>query len=278
MQPTLNHLLQLQELTVARAQQAASMPGARLSELDASVDALLRDLPDPIANQFRRLAKKDLLVLAPVSNSVCAACGIALPVSMVQAVRMADALRHCPNCARILYCPEVPLRGRVQRPSRRNPVKTGVSRFSTPGLMVPRLSAAGRDEAVAELCQKLEQEGFMDDASVLIEAALRREAIAGTAVDHGLAFPHVRGVEGGGLTLALGLSRKGIAFGGPGRTLTRVIFFMVIPTAASAFYLRLLAGLTQAFRDKDRVRALLKTETSEELWKALLRATRSTVR
>ena len=37
-----------------------------------------------------------------------------------------------------------------------------------------------------------------------------------TAVDNAIAFPHVRGVEGGALNLALGVSKKGIKFGGPG--------------------------------------------------------------
>ena len=50
-------------------------------------------------------------------------------------------------------------------------------------------------------------------------------------------------MEGGGLTLAMGLSSKGIKFGGPARSLTRIVFLIVIPSAASAFYLKLLAGL-----------------------------------
>jgi PTS system fructose-specific IIA component len=278
MRKTINHLTQLQELNVARAQQEASMPGARLSELDASISSLLDDLPPQVASQFRRLSKKDLVVLAPVGNNVCTACGMALPVSLVQSVRMEEALFYCPSCARILFYPETKLRGKAQRRPRFGPEKIGVARFSAPSLMVARLQATTREEAIAELCEKMEEEGFVDDASILVEAALRREAIASTGVDHGLAFPHVRGVEGGGLTMALGLSPKGIKFGGPGRSLTRIIFFVVIPTAASAFYLRLLSGLTQALRDKERRDKLLAAKTEDELWRILLRLTRTTVR
>ena len=64
------------------------------------------------------------------------------------------------------------------------------------------------------------------ERSDLIEEALRREAILSTAVDHGLAFPHVRGVEGGGLALALGVSEKGIDFGGLAKSKTRLVFFI----------------------------------------------------
>ena len=278
MRKTINHLTQLQELSVARAQHEASMPGARLAQLDASIASLLDDLPEQVASQYRRLLKKDLIVLAPVGNNVCTACGMALPVSLVQQVRAEEALYYCPNCARILFYPGIRMRGKAQRRPRFQAEKTGVARFSAPSLMIPRLEAATRDEAITELCEKLQEEGFVDDASMLVEAALKREAIDSTGVDHGLAFPHVRGVEGGGLTMALGLSPKGIKFGGPGRTLTRIVFFVVIPTAASAFYLRLLSGLTQSFQDKERREKLLQAATSDELWKTLLRFTRTTVR
>jgi mannitol/fructose-specific phosphotransferase system IIA component (Ntr-type) len=93
-------------------------------------------------------------------------------------------------------------------------------------------------------------------------------------VDHGIAFPHVRGVEGGGLTLALGLSPKGVRFGAASRSLTRIVFLIVIPTAASAFYLKLLAGLTQTFREDKNRELLLEADTPQDLWKALSRTTR----
>ena len=55
--------------------------------------------------------------------------------------------------------------------------------------------------------------GFVEDTATVTELALRRRAIVSTAVEHGLAFPHVRDVEGGGLTFAVGLKEKGLDFG-----------------------------------------------------------------
>ncbi len=127
---------------------------------------------------------------------------------------------------------------------------------------------------LAELCQKLEDEGFVDDAGKLLEAALQREAIVSTAVESGLAFPHVRCIEGGALTLALGIAPKGIKFDPAGKASTRIVFFMVIPTAASAFYLKLLSGLAQVFQKAENRDKLLEADTSEKLWKALMKTTR----
>lgn len=277
-QHLINSMIQLQELCVARAQHQASHEGRRLETLDASIQSLTDALPEPSRTQFVKLQQKGLLIIVPVANGVCSACGMTLPKSLIQSIRLAETLHHCPNCARILYYPEVALRGQGKRRPRNVPVKTGIARFSAPELMVPSMSAQTMEETLTELIEKLEEEGFIVDGRQVLEEALKREAVASTAVDHGLAFPHVRGVEGGGLTMALGLSPKGIRFDPQSRSLTRAIFFMVIPTAASCFYLKLLAGLNQTFRDKEHRDKLLEASTAEDVWKALNRLTRSSVK
>jgi PTS system nitrogen regulatory IIA component len=118
----------------------------------------------------------------------------------------------------------------------------------------------------------------VENADQLLDLALQREAIISTAVDSGMAFPHVRGVEGGGLSMTLGIHKKGIHFGGPGRTRTRIFFFMVIPTATSAFYMKLISGLAQTFRQKEVREELLTAENEEELWKVLVRQTRKVIK
>jgi len=54
---------------------------------------------------------------------------------------------------------------------------------------------------------------------------------------------------------------------------------MVIPTATSAFYLKLLSGLSQTFRDIESRDALLAAaDDPEALWKALIKSTRKTIK
>ena len=277
MQKTINHLVQLQELTLARAEQEASMPGSQLGQLDQAIDTMMNELQPDVQSTFRRMLKKSSLAMVPIANKNCSACGMSLPVSLIQAVRTAEKLQACPNCGRLLYyTTTAPRQVGVSKGRRRSePPKVGVERFSAPNLMIPRLAATDRDGAIAEICHLMQAEKFIDNGDLLREEALKREAIVSTAVDQGLAFPHVRGVEGGGLTLALAVSEKGIKFGGPSRTLTRIIFFLVIPTAASAFYLKLLSGLTDACRKEDSRTKLLEAETPEALWNALLKVTKS---
>jgi mannitol/fructose-specific phosphotransferase system IIA component (Ntr-type) len=280
MQKVINQLVQLQELTFARAEQDSAMEGGHLAQLDQSIESMIAALPEDIQSTFVRMLKKSPLAIVPVSNKNCSACNMSLTLSLVQAVRTAERLNACPNCGRLLYYTTVAPRqlGSLAGTRRRSePPKVGIERFSSVDLMIPRLEATDRDGAIAEIAHLMEEKKFIDSGSLLTEEALKREAIVSTAVDHGLAFPHVRGVDGGGLTLALGISEKGIKFGGASRTLTRIIFFMTIPTAASAFYLKLLSGLTQAFRKEEAREKLLACDQPDELWKQLVKLTKTTI-
>lgn len=274
----INQMIQLQELIVANLQKKASMPKVRLEELEKAIGALGSDLPLQIKTHFNRLIQKHPEAIVPISTGICAGCGMALTKSLVNSVHKAEQMHRCPNCARYLYYPEQLIErertNRVYGEAR----KTGIGRFTSPELMMVSLKGATPEEVLGEMCNRMAEEGFVEDANQLLDLALQREAIVSTAVDNGLAFPHVRGVEGGGLSMVVGIHRKGIKFGGPGRTLSRVFFFMVIPTATSAFYLKLLSGLSRIFREKEAREALLAAKTEDHLWKALIKSTKKMIK
>jgi mannitol/fructose-specific phosphotransferase system IIA component (Ntr-type) len=271
---TIKHLIQLQDLIVARAQQQASMPKARLEQLDKSITTLAGELPAELKAHFNRLLQKSIEAIVPITGENCSGCGYALTKTMVNSINGGDELNRCPNCTRILYSPDVPLTRNSPRRRWGDPVKRGVERFSSPELMISSLKGTTKEEILLEMCENLREQGYIESCDDLHAAALRREAIVSTAVEHGIAFPHVRGVEGGGLTLTLGISKKGVKFGADGDKLSKIFFYMVIPTAASAFYLKLLSGLTQSFSTKVARDALLAAKTPEELWKILVKATK----
>ena len=280
MQAAVNHLVQLQELVLIRDEQRVHSGGERsphLEELDKSIAAMAAQLPEDLRGQFERLVKKERTALVPISNGGCAACGMTLPISLVQAVRMLREIHSCPNCARMLYCPETGAKRLSKRESRLAPPKVGISRFSSEELMIPKLAVKDFESAIRELAKTMEVGGFVERADMLVEPALRREAIISTVVDHGLAFPHVRGIEGGGLALALGVSRDGIK-APAGNATAKIIFFLVIPTAASAFYLKLLAGLTETFSKEEARKAILSEKDRDGLWKQLIKQTRATIK
>ncbi|MEI6970187.1 MAG: PTS sugar transporter subunit IIA [bacterium] len=276
MKKTINHLIQLQELKLAREHEVF-MGGSRLEQLDESVGRLTEQLPPHVKSVFQKLQKKDIVAIVPIAAGVCSICGMKLPISLVQAVRAETEIHPCPNCSRILYFTDEPARSIARKQRRTEPRRVGIDRFSAAELMLPRLKATDRDSALREIIEKMGEEGFVEKPEKIFDTAMKREAILGTAVDHGLAFPHARGVEGGGLTLALGVSPKGIPFNSDPKVLTHIIFLMVIPTAATAFYLKLISGLSESFMPGDARHALLAEEDPGKLWKVLKKLTRRSI-
>ena len=276
MKSQINILRQLQELVLTRDEHHQTGDGSHLDALNDSIDELQRKLEPQVAGLYGRLYKKNHIVISAMNNNCCAVCGMQVPIAQGQQVRLGQHLVTCSSCGRILFADDgnEAVHNTAEAPDRDNP-KTGLSRFSAEDLMVADLGACTREEAIAKLAGAMEKAGFISSADNLVTAALERESVLSTALGDGIAFPHVRGVEGGGLTLALGISKEGIDWAGE---TVNVVFLSAIPVAVSAFYLRLMSGLMQAFSKEANRKAVLGAADAPALWKALQKATRTTVK
>ena len=278
MKNQINLLNQLQELVFTRDELHQAGDWSHTDALDRAIDDLSAKLdPQPRA-LYQRLYKKNHIVMAPMSDGCCAVCGMRLPISQVQQVRMAKTLQTCSSCGRMLYNEEEDAPRYIgEKPTRGEPRKTGISRFSAEELMVCDLKGDTTEAVIGELAQAMSDNRFVSNPAALVEAAMERESVLSTAVGNGLAFPHVRGVEGGGLTLALGVSKKGFKYDAAG-TIVHLVFFSVIPVAVSPFYMRLMSVLAEAFsKETNRTALLSAAKSPAELWKAFMKTTRHAV-
>ena len=275
MKSQINTLRQLQELVLTRDEHNQTGDGSHLDALNDSIDALQKKLEPQVAGLYARLYKRSHIVISAMVNNCCAVCGMQVPIAQGQQVRLGQHLVTCSSCGSILFAAdEDAVVNTSEAPDRDNP-KTGISRFSAEELMVCDLASATREQAIAKLALAMEKHGFISSAENLVTAALEREGVLSTAMEGGLAFPHVRGVEGGGLTLAMGVSQEGIDWDGEK---VNMVFLSAIPVAVSAFYLRLMAGLAQSFAKDANRKAVLEAKDAATLWKALQKATRATVK
>ncbi len=274
MKSQINILRQLQELVLIRDEHHQTGDGTHMDALNDSIDGLQQKLEPQVAGIYSRLYKKSHIVMAGMSNGCCAACGMQIPIAQAQQVRLAQHLVTCSSCGRILFADEADAARNVFKSDRDEP-KTGISRFSAEELMVPNLKGTTPAEAIEELARAMESHKFIANADSLISAALERESVLPTAMEGGIAFPHVRGVEGGGLTLAMGVSQKGIDWFGEK---VNIVFLSAIPVAVSAFYLRLMAGISQSFMSADSHKAAMSAKDAAALWKVLVKVTRKTVK
>ncbi len=275
MKSQINTLRQLQELVLTRDEHNQTGDGSHLDALNDSIDALQQKLDPQVAGIYSRLYKKSHIVISAMTNTCCAVCGMQVPKAQAQQVLIGQHLVTCSSCGRILFAAgDDDVQNTSEAPDRDNP-KTGISRFSAPELMVCDMGKITREEAIAKLALAMEKHGFISSSENLTTAAIEREGVLSTAMEGGLAFPHVRGVEGGGLTLAMGVSKEGIDWDGEK---VNVVFLSAIPVAVSAFYLRLMGGLAQSFEKEANREAVIEAADSAALWKALQKTTSKTVK
>jgi len=277
MKQIINQLIQLQDLNFSLEEKKALTAETHLKDLEKSIKSLSKSLPQDLHRLFTQLINHYGTAVVPMSEDICTGCGMAVPTMLAYEVKVGEKMIQCPRCTRILYYRESLPRQLKKITPITAKQSAGIARFSSSKLMIPQLNAKTRDEALEEMIQIMAQEGFVEKPDSLLKSALGREAIVPTAVDHGLAFPHVRGVEGGGLIFAVGLKNAGLRFGAPKNHLTKIVFFIIIPLAASAFYLQLIAGLMESFRKTEARKKLLNAKTAEKMWEVLNQVTKKTV-
>ena len=262
----------IQHLLLIRDEEVCVGSGDRAESLSEKTDGLVAKLDEESLAIYKRLVPKGRIFLSPLAKGNCSACGHKVPMSLLQHVIAKDRFVCCGNCGRLLYVPDVKATGvRADEPD----PKFLLSRFSHPKLMVPELKATTPEEAMTELAAALAKENVIADERAVVRAALEREQILTTAVGHGLAFPHMRGVEEGVLTFACGVSPTGIDWNGE---LVHLVLFTTLPVVASPFYLKLIAAICKTFEDEEKLPFVLASGDAKTLWKELNRATRAAVK
>ncbi len=270
MKSQINILRQIQEFVLTRDEHQRLGDGSRMDPLTASIEALKSTLNPQAAALYERLYQRSHFVVAAMANGNCTGCGMQVPTSAARQVRLGEHLVTCSNCGRLLYAIGANEARNVAEPPGEEEVRNGISRFSAEELMLPNLKADNSAAAIGQLAELMQRHRFIDNAAALVKAALDRETLVTTAMPGALAFPHVRGVEGGGLTFALGVSPKGIDWDGEK---VHIVFLTAIPVAVSAFYLKLMAAFSKAFGEEDNVKRLVAAKTASQLWKVLLKVT-----
>jgi PTS system nitrogen regulatory IIA component len=116
---------------------------------------------------------------------------------------------------------------------------------------VPLLARTHRS-VITAMCELAANTGMLWDPQRMADAVAEREAMAPTALEHGVALLHPRRPQPsilGQAVLALGITSQGIPFGGLGGGLTDV-FFLIAATSDQE-YLRTLARLSRVINDRD---------------------------
>lgn len=99
--------------------------------------------------------------------------------------------------------------------------------------------------AIQELSNTFPLSDSQWDAKMLNQAALDREQQMTTAMDFGIAFPHVRSTACIRLQFALGRARAPFPWGQPGSLDVQFVFLNAVPSSNTLSYLKLLSAMAR---------------------------------
>ena len=92
------------------------------------------------------LVRHNNVFIAPLVGHVCAGCGMVIPTSNEQEVRLGQKICCCTHCGRILYVePEDVVKGLMPKRKKQTSPAT-LARFSCEDLVVPNIKAADAEE------------------------------------------------------------------------------------------------------------------------------------
>lgn len=137
--------------------------------------------------------------------------------------------------------------------------------------IVNDLRADDRDSTIVELLEALERAGKVkpEHREDIILALLKREAVASTALGHGVAIPHAKTRSVSDFCGALGIARDGIDFAASDRQPVTVVFLFLSPEHAISGHLQLMAHIAGLARNP-RYLSLLRTARNTKEVEALI--------
>lgn len=139
--------------------------------------------------------------------------------------------------------------------------------LTSPELIHLNTTFASREQAIAFLAQRLDQQGILNHAQDFLHAVSERETEGPTALGEGLAVPHGKSASVKRAAFALATLRQPLLWQGvDGDEPVNMIFLLAIPEAeAGSTHMQLLTALTTRLVDDETRAALLAARDAQEV-------------
>ncbi|MGB2599864.1 MAG: cation:proton antiporter [Candidatus Omnitrophota bacterium] len=135
--------------------------------------------------------------------------------------------------------------------------------------IIADLKAKDKDNAIEELCGIVAEQENMLDKDEIYNAVIKRENIAGTALEEGVAVPHARinGIERP--IIAFGKTVSDIEWDSPDGKPIHFVFLILSPQEDAGLQLQILRAISMCMFNSTLSETLLATTHRQELWKLL---------
>jgi len=127
------------------------------------------------------------------------------------------------------------------------------------------LKSSSKDEVLKELSSLIGGSESITDEGLTHKALNEREKLGSTGIGKNVAIPHAKTDSAERLTIAFGVSRKGIDFESLDGENVNIFFVFASPLKDSQVYLKVLARISRLIRNEDFRNRLLSVKTPEEV-------------
>lgn len=128
------------------------------------------------------------------------------------------------------------------------------------------LKSKNRDEVLVELSELLEKsENIEVKNNDVYKALIDREKLGSTGIGKGVAIPHAKTENAKKLTVAFGISRKGIDFKSLDDENVNLFFVFASPNKDSQIYLKVLARISRLIREEEFRTCLYNCSSPKEI-------------
>jgi mannitol/fructose-specific phosphotransferase system IIA component (Ntr-type) len=126
-----------------------------------------------------------------------------------------------------------------------------------------------RESVLEELVELFAQTGQVSNKKKLFSDLLNREKRASTALDEGIAFPHVRTMQVRSFIMAFALSSPGILFGDTAEKPSHIFFGLLAPPYDDRTYLKVYRNLGMLLMDPEWRKKIMKAENPHQVLRLL---------
>lgn len=127
------------------------------------------------------------------------------------------------------------------------------------------LTSTSKPEIIRELIQILADKGTIEDAEKVYNAIMDREAQGSTGLEQGIAVPHAKTDAVTDLTIAIGISPKGVDFESLDNEPSKIFFLMLAPPNKSGPHIEALSEIAKLTKSKSFLKMLTNAQSAEEV-------------
>ena len=131
------------------------------------------------------------------------------------------------------------------------------------------LESKGKESAILELVELLNDNGLLSDKEVVLEAVLTREKTRSTGIGSGIAVPHGKCKAVKELVMAIGITDEPIDFASVDGRPVKIIILLVSPSDQTGPHIQALARISRLMLDEEFKQALEKATSPEEVYELL---------